>query len=109
MAVVMETVTVADARKHFSELMAQVAYLHKRIVVERRGKPMAVIISVEDLAQLEGLPHDAESIRQQRLAALERAKVLRQKQREQGTVLTDSVDLINQLREERISELSNLY
>ncbi len=104
----METVTVADARKHFSELMAQVAYTQKRIVVERRGKPMVAIVSVEDLAQLEGLKFDREIIRQQQLAVLQRARALRKKQKQRNLPVTDVVEDINRLREERTHELSGL-
>lgn len=104
----METVTVADARKHFSELMAQVAYTQKRIVVERRGKPMVAIVSVEDLAQLEGQKFDREIIRQQQLAVLQRARALRKKQKQRNLPVTDVVEDINRLREERTHELSGL-
>ena len=45
--------TVADAKKHLSELMSRVAYNHERFIIERRGKPMAALVSIEDLARLE--------------------------------------------------------
>lgn len=51
----METMNVAEARKPLSELVASVVYTGKWVLVERRGKPMVAIVSVEDLKRLEGL------------------------------------------------------
>ena len=48
-----ETVSVADAKKRLSELMSRVAYNRERFLVQRRGKPMAALVSAEDLALLE--------------------------------------------------------
>jgi prevent-host-death family protein len=36
-------VGVAEAKKHFSELLGRVAYAGERIVISKRGKPMAVL------------------------------------------------------------------
>ena len=47
------SMNVADAKKHLSELMSRVAYNHERFLIERRGKPMMALASVEDLAKLE--------------------------------------------------------
>ncbi|PKB81810.1 MAG: hypothetical protein BZY88_05790 [SAR202 cluster bacterium Io17-Chloro-G9] len=48
--------SVADAKKHLSELMSRVAYNHERFLILRRGKPMAALVSAEDLARLEQDP-----------------------------------------------------
>lgn len=48
--------SVADAKKHLSELMSRVAYNQERFLIERRGKPMAALVSAEDLAKLEQQP-----------------------------------------------------
>ena len=45
--------SVADAKKNLSELMSRAAYNNERFLIQRRGKPMAALVSVEDLAQLE--------------------------------------------------------
>ena len=45
--------SVADAKKHLSELMSRVAYNHERFLILRRGKPMAALVSIEDLARLD--------------------------------------------------------
>ncbi len=48
-----ETINVADAKKRLSELMSRVAYNRERFLVQRRGKPMAALVSAEDLEILE--------------------------------------------------------
>ena len=45
--------SVADAKKRLSELMSRVAYKSERFIIQRRGKPMAALVSAEDLARLE--------------------------------------------------------
>ena len=48
--------SVADAKKNLSELMSRAAYNNERFLIQRRGKPMAALVSVEDLAKLESEP-----------------------------------------------------
>ena len=43
-----ETVNVAEAKKHFSELIGQVAYGKKQILITKRGKPMARLVPAEE-------------------------------------------------------------
>ena len=57
----METISVADAREQFADLMGKVAYGGQRIIVQRRGKPMMAWVSLDDLSRLEALDHDASS------------------------------------------------
>ena len=51
-----KVLSVADAKKHLSELMSRVAYNNEQFLIERRGKPMAALVSAEDLARLEQEP-----------------------------------------------------
>jgi prevent-host-death family protein len=44
---------VAQAKAKLSELMARVAHGGERIVIERHGKPLAALVSIEDLEKLE--------------------------------------------------------
>ena len=37
-------VSVADAKKHLSELLGRVAYGGERIVISKRGRPMAILV-----------------------------------------------------------------
>ena len=54
--------SVADAKKHLSELMSRVAYNHERFLILRHGKPMAALVSAEDLARLEQEPVAAKGL-----------------------------------------------
>lgn len=47
---------VGEAKKRFSELMSRVAYKRERFLIERRGRPMAALVSTEDLERLEQEP-----------------------------------------------------
>jgi len=50
---VAEKVSAAKAKAQLSALMAEVAYGGKHFIIERRGKPLAALVSVEDLERLE--------------------------------------------------------
>ena len=43
-----ETINVAEAKKHFSELLGQVAFGKKHILITKRGKPMARLVPAEE-------------------------------------------------------------
>ncbi|MGH3851600.1 MAG: type II toxin-antitoxin system Phd/YefM family antitoxin [Pseudonocardiaceae bacterium] len=49
----MSAIPVGDARDHFSELIAEVERTHERVTVTRHGRPVAVLLSPEDLESLE--------------------------------------------------------
>ena len=50
----METrVSAAEAKAQLSELVSRVAYGHERVIIERRGKPLAALIGIEELERLE--------------------------------------------------------
>lgn len=42
-----------DVRNHFSEVIDRVEHQHERVTVTRNGRAAAVILSPEDLAELE--------------------------------------------------------
>ncbi|HYN68644.1 MAG TPA: type II toxin-antitoxin system Phd/YefM family antitoxin [Candidatus Eisenbacteria bacterium] len=46
-------VSVSEARESFAELVNRVAYRKERVVVMRRGKPIAAIIPMEQVEFLE--------------------------------------------------------
>ncbi len=56
-----EKVRVTEAKVQLSELMARVGYGGERFVIERRGRSLAALVGVEDLARLEGERGDASS------------------------------------------------
>lgn len=49
----MSTRSLRDVRDHLSEVIDQVEQEHDRVVITRNGTPAAVLLSPEDLAQLE--------------------------------------------------------
>ncbi|MBA3877085.1 MAG: hypothetical protein C0498_09150 [Anaerolinea sp.] len=46
-------VSTAQAKATLSELIGAVAFGHERVVIERRGRPVAVLLSVGEAEQLE--------------------------------------------------------
>lgn len=48
-------VSVTAARESFSDLVNQVAYAGERVELERHGKPVAAIVSIEDVRLLQAL------------------------------------------------------
>jgi prevent-host-death family protein len=59
---IVTSVTMAEARDDLAELVNRAIYGGERVVLTRRGKPVAAIISAEDLAFFEEL-EDADDIR----------------------------------------------
>jgi prevent-host-death family protein len=47
-----QTVSMAEAKSKLSEIVGQVKYGGKEYILERRGQPMAVLISIETYEQL---------------------------------------------------------
>jgi prevent-host-death family protein len=51
----MTTVAASELRNNTSDTLNRVAYKGERLAVERHGKPVAALVSMEDLALLEAL------------------------------------------------------
>lgn len=47
------TMPATDARKRFAELINQVAYGHDTVILTRRGKKIAALVSMEELELLQ--------------------------------------------------------
>jgi prevent-host-death family protein len=64
----MTRLTASAVRDSLGDTLNRVAYRGERIILERHGKPVAALISVEDLAYLEALEDkaDAEAVRKAR-------------------------------------------
>jgi len=52
----MNILSVGEAKMRLSELMGRVAYRGERFLIERRGRPMAALVSADDLRRLEEEP-----------------------------------------------------
>ena len=51
----MTKLSVSEAREEFSEVINQVSYTGRRVILHRRGKALAAIIPVGDLEVLEAI------------------------------------------------------
>lgn len=52
--------SAAEAREHFAEVVNRAAYGKERIVLSRRGRPVAALVSMDDLLLLEALEERAD-------------------------------------------------
>ena len=69
----MAKISVSEAREDFSEVLNQVNYTGERIVLHRRGKALAALISVADLELLEAI-EDSIDVEQAQKALKEASK-----------------------------------
>jgi len=74
--------TVAEAKNRFSDVLRRAEYGGERVIVERHGKPVAAIVSTEDLRRLEAA-EDAADLRAAEHALTEAAR--------EGTVSLETV------------------
>ena len=63
-------IAVTDIRDHMADSLNRVAYGGERVILERRGKGVAALVSMEDLALLEAI-EDREDIKAARRAIAE--------------------------------------
>ena len=49
----MPRISVAEAKSHLSELIAKCAHGHERFIITRRNRPVAALVSLDDLAIVE--------------------------------------------------------
>lgn len=50
-----KTVSSADARKSFSDLLNETGFGGRRVVVTRKGKAVAAMVSIQDLEAIQAL------------------------------------------------------
>lgn len=51
----------AQAKSKFSELVGRAAYGRERIVIKRKGKPIAALIGIEDLMRFEKMEEEIDT------------------------------------------------
>jgi prevent-host-death family protein len=49
------TISTVAARQGFSDVLNRAAYGKERVVLSRRGKPVAAVVPIEDISALEAL------------------------------------------------------
>src|SRR3972149_431530 len=94
-----KAVSVGEAKAGLSSLINTVAYGGERVIIQSRGRPKAALVSVEDLHRLEGTRALRPS-KAQRALGLAQADRVREALR--GFKLTDSVEELGRLGEERL-------
>lgn len=96
-------ILASEARQKLADLMGRVRYSGERFILERRGQPMAALVSIEDLHRLEELEVVSELEGPAWEQALEQATVFRERvlARRGGVPGPDSAKLLRELREER--------
>lgn len=50
-----KTVSIAEAKSNFSEYVSRAAFMGEKILLTKRGKPVAAIVSCNDLEKLKAL------------------------------------------------------
>jgi prevent-host-death family protein len=53
-------ISIAEIRNNLADALNRVAYGGERLILERRGKPVAALVSMEDLAVLEKTGDEAD-------------------------------------------------
>jgi prevent-host-death family protein len=102
------TLSVAEAKRLFSEISNRAVYAGERFIIERRGKPLVAVISIEDYNHLEALERSMQPRPGRYHEALAQARALREAIRQEYGVLPDSAEDIRAMREERDAELTGL-
>src|SRR4029078_4394872 len=82
----MATLTVAEAKIRFSDVLRRAEYGGERVIVARHGKPVAAIVSTEGLRRLEGAEEGAEEA-----ADLREAQHALTEAKQEGTVPLETV------------------
>lgn len=101
------TVSMTQAKNELADVVNRAAYGGERIILLSRGKPKAAIISFEDLQLLEGVQEEKRAHRTRIEGWLAEARDLRQEilRRRAGEALPDSVEMLEELREERDEQI----
>src|SRR6185369_10176074 len=82
----MATLTVAEAKNRFSDVLRRAEYGGERVIVARHGKPVAAIVSTDDLRRLEAAEQAAEDA-----ADLRDAQQALTEAKQEGTVPLETV------------------
>ena len=96
-------VSIAEAKNRFSEIINQVVFAKKRIIINSHGRPKAAMISLDELQRFEEMEDGSIRLKETRLRSLDKAAQLRKEifARKMEIVSDPSEDL-DQIREERV-------
>src|SRR5690242_173040 len=96
----MRTMSSQQARARFSDLLGSVYYTKEAVVVEKKGKPVAVVVSPEAYERIK-----AEEERQaaKDWATIDRLRE-RNKDKDPDAVLADVTEVVEEVRREMYAE-----
>ena len=98
-------VRAAEARVQFGALMRRVVERGERILVERRGRPYAVLISYDDYQRLQAATRPQDW----RVVLTEGIQLAREMWSvQEGKTLPPAEEILRELREERLVQLTDL-
>jgi prevent-host-death family protein len=95
-------INVKEARQRFSEIVNTVALKGERVIITSRNKPKAVLVSIQDVETME----EGSTRKVRRRMQLESIRGLRERLA-QRNIVSDSLDTLGRLREERLGDISN--
>jgi prevent-host-death family protein len=104
------TISLTELKQNLGEVVNRAAYGNERIILLSRGTPRAVIMSIDDLERLIQFEESEtqEDTMQQQLALLAEMDALREQIRQEHGELTDSVEVLREVREERLNDIMGL-
>ncbi|MEJ2748172.1 MAG: type II toxin-antitoxin system Phd/YefM family antitoxin [Anaerolineae bacterium] len=103
-------ISLTELKQNLGEVVNRAAYGNERIILLSRGTPRAVIMSIDDLERLRQFEasQPQEDKVQQQLALLSEMDALREQIRQEHGELTDSVEVLREVREERLNDIMGL-
>ena len=100
--------SMTEFKHNMGEIVNQVAYGGERIILVSRGKPRAALVGLEDRKKLEAAEQGEREVYVTRQRALlAEARALRRQMGRAGTV-TSSVEVLEEIREERLDDILGL-
>jgi len=97
---------VWDAKTRLSEFIGRVLYGKERVLITRKGRPVAALVSTTDLARLEAMegPESVDARRRAMAEALARIAVLQEQLQAESPdmIWPDPADVLREAREEEL-------
>ncbi|TVT17416.1 type II toxin-antitoxin system Phd/YefM family antitoxin [Amycolatopsis rhizosphaerae] len=66
---------MSEARNHLGDVVARVEHAHERAVLTRHGRPVAAVVSIDDLRALEAAEDEADLLAARESLASEERRV----------------------------------
>lgn len=71
----MTELSISEARNHLGDVVAKVEHAHERAVLTRHGRPVAAVVSIDDLRTLEAAEDEADLLAARESLASEEPRV----------------------------------